>query len=206
MSTAYVGFTTTTHERWEEVSPEPQAPANYKDQEKIMAWIETARARQAVTACDRPLTGKIKDFFLVEKTGPTLADHRVVAKGGWPKKTALEILSGYKRIFVIRAGVLAVLARAEHIDRYGTVQPQHKWIFTTRMQHFPLLYEKPALAPKLYDPIDILVSSTAEENCDPGLVLRRYPAIGDTLQGRYDLKRAEDWCAVARMVAVLLGE
>jgi len=201
VKTAYVGFTTDTREDWESYCPTPTPPASYKDPVKIQDWMNKAVEKQAVEAKDKPLTGKITGFHLFELEG------HISDKGaaGWPGRPVLTILSNYKRIFVVRAGIMAVLSRMEYIDRNATLGACN-WIITSRMTHFPLIYEDPKNAPKIFDPIDLLVSSTAEENCDPLLVLARLQKPLNMAFPGAKGATAADWARLSMGVAMLLGE
>ena len=194
MKTAYIGFMTDVHSNWRTFCPPLFAPSNYKDPLKIQEWMDRATERQTKEAKDKPLTGRISEFYLLESPRP---DHvglpPVIDKGAmnWPNQTALEIVSLYDRIFVLNAGVFAVLARMEHLDVHGQISQDFNWIITSRLSHVPLIYSSPQTAPRLFDPIDLLVSSTAEENCNPEAVMHRL--TGQTLaiaQGRTANERA----------------
>ena len=170
MKTAYVGFLTDVHSSWKDFCMPPVPPANYKDPAKIHEWLERYTEKQEVEARNKPLTGKIKDFYLFERRDESRVDKGVM---GWPDQTALEIISLYDRIFVLNVGIFSVLARMEHLDLRGRISPEYNWIITSRMAHYSLLSDNPQAAPKLFDPIDLLVSSTAEENRNIALVMSR---------------------------------
>lgn len=186
LKVAYVGFMTDVHPDWRAFCPPPVPPANYKDLDKIQAWTDKATEKQTSEAKDKPLTGKISEFYLFERPYFNASDDdderdTLIDRGSmdWPNCTALEILSDYDRIFVLNAGVFAVLARMEHVDARGQLSNDNNWIVTSRLTHFSLLSFNPKDVPKLFDPIDLLVSSTAEENCDPYKVLLRLVGKGD---------------------------
>lgn len=150
MKTAYVGFLTDVHPSWRDFCFPPIPPANYKDPVKIQEWIDRYTEKQEDEAKNKPLTGKIKDFHLFEKRDALKVDKGAIT---WPDQTVLEIISLYDRIFVLDVGIFSVLARMEHLDMYGRISSDYNWIITSRMSHFPMLFENPQVAPRLFDPI-----------------------------------------------------
>jgi hypothetical protein len=199
MKTAYVGFMTNVQQNWRSFCPAPVPPANYKDPVKIQEWMDRTTEKQVKEAEDKPLTGRISEFCLLERHG-----EEVVDKGNmsWPDTSALEIISLYDRIFVLNVGIFSVLARMEHLDMRGTISPEYNWIITSRLTHVPLIFNTPQSAPRLFDPIDLLVSSTAEENRNSELVMIRLTGRpDDSHKGRTAAERAK----LALMVAQKLG-
>lgn len=199
MKTAYVGFVTTVHPDWKQFCPQLSAPGNYKDPIKIQDWLDKATEKQMNEACDKPLTGKIAEFHLIERGDD--GEARSLGAAGWPEATILEIISGYDRIFVLKTGVFATLTRMEHLDARGRLLPAYDWIITSRLTHVPLLRDA-CNAPKLFDPVDLLVSSTADENCNTVSVMRR---ITRQEEPRFNGRTAEERALLALEVAGCLG-
>lgn len=76
MKTVFVGFTTEVVKNIDELMTLPQAPSNYKDPDKIRAYIETALVRQRENAQDELLTGRLADVCFMNRTGTEMPVER----------------------------------------------------------------------------------------------------------------------------------
>ena len=69
----YVGWTGTP---WKtDLMPEPTAPSNYKDPEKIAAAVEEKRVKQQETAGGTPIYGKLESVTVIDDQGDVVFEH-----------------------------------------------------------------------------------------------------------------------------------
>jgi hypothetical protein len=85
MSAIFVGYRTITSPDFSDFVVEPKAPKNYKDPEKISAYIEEARAETRASASSKPFTG------IFEEASICLYDD-----GADSKKEGFTCLNTYK--------------------------------------------------------------------------------------------------------------
>lgn len=174
MNTAFVGFSANVVPDWQNYLPEPHAPSNYKDPDKITEYIEAARDKQAAEANRFPLTGVIDDVFIL--AGNSASDVRQVHVD--LKSVPLATyLSNYHRIACLEANTLLRLARLDFIAKHGSLTEETLWLA------FPELSSRFS-KPFVFDPVTRLIGSEAKEATDPWLVARRFLGCDEK---KYDL-------------------
>ena len=195
MRFAYVGFTAGTVAGWEQFVPAPKAPSNWKDKEKIAAYIKEAKESQVLEAAQKPLTGRFAEVAVLNQKS------ELVLQSAWPDVPILDYLSQFDRIACIDYGTFRSLAVAEYIDKKKALDDNSRWAVISARSGYPYLVstEKWASAPMLFDPLHALTCSSSEENTDPGLVMHRY---GLNLQYGPDAKSKAIAC---KAVCKLLG-
>lgn len=164
MNTAFVGFSSTTTLEWQNYLPEPHAPINYKDKDKIAEYVEAARDRQAAEANKLPLTSQLEDVFIYAgnntfEAKPVTLDLKAVSLATY--------LNNYHRIAAIDSASLLRLARYDHLSRHNFLGEDTMWLA------FPDINSRFG-KPFVFDPISRLVGSDAKEYTDPWLVARRF--------------------------------
>ena len=73
MHSFYVGWTSEAYRT--DLLPEPEAPSNYKDPEKIAAAVAAKKEKQEASARFHPFYGKLSSVCLLAPTGDVLFQH-----------------------------------------------------------------------------------------------------------------------------------
>lgn len=152
---------------WEQFAEEVRAPSNYKDPVKIQEYVEKARAKQALEASRRFLTGKLTKVMV--RTGVPDDCSGQEAFHTWDAATAKEpALVFLEKILPDRAGTLFVLEAstfrqlliADYLER-GWDQRCFSWIF-----------DRDYKSSILRDPLDYLGWHPADSDYAP--LIRRF--------------------------------
>lgn len=172
MRTAYIAFSTRTVAEFEHYLPEPKAPSNYKDPVKIAEYVGAAKAKQFVDAPSKPLTGVLADVKMLMRTDTSKKVDNVAL--AWPDEPIATYLLNYDRVSVFNLGEFIRLARIDWIERKGSLTTEMMWLAFSELTNRTLI--RP---PFIFDPINRLVDSVAEEACDPFLVAKRFLKVDD---------------------------
>lgn len=163
-----VGWTKRLASGWEELVPPVKAPSNWKDKDKIAAYLADARAGQEQKALELTIATTVDQIVMVSD----VFQGRVHT----PKDAldALSILSGRADIV---AGLeifdlLGILFREAAIQ--GKLDKQHLWAKYSAINKVPYLVQGICDAKLVLDPIETLMGSSAWENTEPGRVLKLF--------------------------------
>ena len=182
MKIVYVGFTSEAVSNVDELMALPKAPSNYKDLDKIKAYIEAALIKQREEAKDNPLTGKLKTAYYI--TGGKLYEKDVP----FLRLCEFDVIAGH------RISTFMELASLDWIEKTGFLPDNLHWTRAGKMDRFPHLGSKlllEGMTPKrIFDPIDALGGQDAVEN--PRLLIKRWK-LNIT-----QLETAEDYARLAQ--------
>lgn len=174
MKIAYVGFTSETIENVDEFMTLPKAPSNYKDMDKIKAYIEAALVKKKEEAKNSLMTGRLTTATIIiegEETKTTfLNDDEDFPNPSevLPALAACDVIAGY-RVFDFLD--LAVLSR---IEAKGSIERKYHWAKVSSFTKRPYLspstsHDVPRI---VFDPIETLGGADAIEN--PLVFARRW--------------------------------
>jgi len=82
-NTLLLGFECQQLPSWKEFMPEPKAPSNYKDPDKIRDYVEAAWKKLEVEASNRPLTGFVRKAVVLRCDGELLFSDTGVKTYEW---------------------------------------------------------------------------------------------------------------------------
>jgi hypothetical protein len=160
----YIGCTIKPVGNWQSILPAPTAPANYKDQKKIDAYIQAKLQELMSTgAATHPLSGSIDEAVVLSgadevlkfKNGVELLDKLAEA-------TELTAFVGYKIYRNLR------LAATEYIVAKGHLPVTLHWIYDPKAYG---LHATPSHA--YFDPVSTIFGTSDEDKIDPLGVARR---------------------------------
>lgn len=162
----YIGCTLKPVENWQAILPAPQAPANYKDEKKIAAYVQAKLAElMEHGAATHPLSGSINEAVILNTFGgedkvETFKD--AVSLLDAFKAIDITLFTGYKIYRNLR------LAVTEYIVATGSLPGELLWILD------PRAYGRHSTAEKAYyDPVSTIFGTSDEDKIDPEGVARR---------------------------------
>lgn len=169
MLTAYVGFTTEANPEWLGFLPKPVAPANYKDEDKIRAYIAQAEKKQLEEAAKSPLCGLLKNVCAVVGTEPVTT----VGVGVFDVLCSVQCVVGF-RVFD-----LLDLLIVDAIDRVGELPERYRWAKVGKMIKTNYLPDDTGrLNPKvILDPASVLIGEY--EDKDLPQIMQRFGTVFD---------------------------
>ena len=193
-----------TIHNWAQVMPEPQAPKNYKDAQKIAEYIEKRREEQMVDAPGTTLTGRIFHVCIVGDSGEEFLNEEGPRAG----LRMLEFIEKRRASAALESELLIVSGVAIHdlvhiaalgaIDANGTLPDELQWSTPRLDAALRLAGDGPRTIPAIVDPVDVIFNTSTVDPTNALVRLGRQDLISE-------LRTAEGRANIANVLSAMLG-